>query len=428
MTTDNTITTNSTVTNASANAAAHLNNPQPGFSVKRVKLDDYGFEEAGVNKGNAKALENLLYEIKEGHLVDANQSEQDINNRREAITRTITEKRSLIVEQEGVAANLQDHQIPEKEREIKEKEDEIRKLESGKSESKAASDHDAMMMWVWGITTLLLGVYLVLFYASAINSIFFRNLLKELMTRGNSKNLSMLMNSIFDPSALFSAQSSILFIYFGSVLFFAIGLIANHYLHKNYPWQKLVFIGFIVVVIPFAADFLIAYRIHSNIVEAKTMMGIEDTTPWHKSTNFYLVIVFGYLAYMAWGLVFHLFRQERSKRNPENTTNLAIQALKAEIKVLRSEINQLKLDLSNARNQLARLNQELGALQKQYDYVLQDPDLLRHNLHQFYNGWLRYLNAGNLIQANAECNALFERFKATHFPPDANLLASNLNN
>jgi len=428
MTTQNTTTANNKENVALANPAGIVNSLKPGYMVKRVKLDDYGFEEAGVNKGNARALENLLHEIKEGHLVDANQSEQDINNRREAITKAINEKRSSITEQEGIAENLQAHLIPEKEMEMKEKADEIRRLESGKFESKAASDHDPLMMWVWGVTSVLLGLYLILFYASAIHSIFFRNLMQELMSKGNTKNLSMLMNSIFDPSALFTPRSSLVIIYLGSIVFFALGLIANHYMHKKYPWRQLILTGVLVVVVPFAADFLIAYKIHSNIVDAKAMMGIEDLTPWHKSTNFYIVIVFGYIAYMAWGMVFYQFSQERSKRNPVNTANLTIQALKSDVKALRSEISKHRLELSNIRNLVARLNQELAALQKQYDYVLQDPDLLRHSLHQFYSGWLRYVNAGNLVHAHAECNTLFEKFMSSLFPPDQNIRTTTLKN
>jgi peptidoglycan hydrolase CwlO-like protein len=426
MTTQNISTVNNKEAMASATHFGNVNNESAGYQVKRVKLDDHGFEEAGVNKGNARALENLLYEIKEGHLVDANQSEQDINKRREAIAIEISEKKSSIIEQEGNEITLREQVIPEKEQEIKEKEDEIRQLQAGKFESRAASDHDPMMMWMWGITSLLLGLYLVLFYASAIHSIFFRNLLQELMSHGNSKNITMLMNSIFDPSALFTARSSIVIIYLGSVLFFAIGLIANHYLHKNYQWWKKALIGTLVLAVPFAADFLIAFKIHTNIVEAKSMMGVEDLTPWYKSTNFYLVIVFGYLAYMAWGLVFYLFNQERSKRNPVNTANHSIQTLKAEIKSLKSELRQLGHDLSDIRNLIARLNQELESLQKKYDYILQDPDLLRHSLHQFFSGWLRYLNSGNLVHAISECSSLFEKFMESHFPSEPNILLNTM--
>ena len=250
------------------------------------------------------------------------------------------------------------------------------------------------MLWMWGILSVLLGIYLVMFYASAIHSVFFRDLLQELVKSGNTKNLSEKLNSIFDPNALFQPSLSLLYIYFGSTLFFALGLLAHHYLNLSMNPFKKMWITALALLIPFIADSLLALKIHNNIAMAKRLIGLEDNTPWHHSMNFWLVIVFGYVAYMAWALVFQLYHAERKNRNPLHTANFEIQGLKQEIKALRDEIREHRNDLTQIRINIEQFNQEIERLCKQLERALQDPDLLQHSLHQFFGGWLRYIKSG----------------------------------
>ncbi|MBL7112186.1 MAG: hypothetical protein ISS19_09625 [Bacteroidales bacterium] len=388
---------------------------QSHFQVKKVKLDDYGYTEAGRHMGNAKALENFLNEIKEGHVVDVNHSQKEVLKKQQLLQDAVEAKTNEMIDSNGKIESLQTVVIPAKETEISEKKEEIKKLELEKRAGKGESQYNPLMLWVFGILSLLLGIYLILFYASAIHSVFFRNLLQDLTQYGTSQNVSMMLNSIFDPSALFRWQSSLIFIYFGSTLFFALGLIAHHFIAK--PWQAwkkgiAVFMG---LAIPFLADFLLAFKIHENIVEAKALMGIEATNEWYESMNFWLVIVFGYIAYMAWGYIFHLFHEEQEKRNPANASNFLIQNLKKEIKSLKEQIRQHAIEITELKTMIDRLNLELDYLKTQLGNALKDPDLLLHNLHQFYNGWLRYLNAGNLEAKQLESDTLFKQFRDQNF-------------
>jgi hypothetical protein len=386
-----------------------------GYRILKVKLDDYGFEEAGVNKGNAKALENFLNEITEGHLIDETQSEQDTCTRHKLIEDAMEEKKREMISLKSNAEHLEKHVIPDKEEDIREKQDDIKKLEIEKIDGKVNPDHDPLMIWVLGSLSVLVGIYLVLFYASAIHSAFFRDLIQDMMKSGTSQNLSMRLNSIFDPSALITRSSSILIIYFGSTMFFAIGLLAHHFLHKpNRPWKK-VFVWMLSIALPLISDGLLAAKIQQNIKEVKGLMGIVEKAAWFESMNFWLVIVFGYVAYMVWGLIFHLFRKERAGRNPVHSANFAIQNLKREIKVIREEIRQHRIEVNTINTTLEGYRQELEHMKKQLTQSLQDPDLLLHRLYQFYSGWLRYLNAGNMDGIRSECTRLFESYISKNF-------------
>lgn len=385
------------------------------YNVRKVKLDDYGFEEAGVNKGNAEALTNFLNEIKEGHVVDVNQSAQELSNQRKLIEDNLDAKKGEHITQLGAGEQLEKYTIPEKEAEIREKQGEIKQLELDKINGKSGCQTDTLMLWMWGALSVLLGIYLVMFYASAIHSVFFRDLLQELVKTGNTQNLSQKLNSIFDPNALFKVSASTLYIYFGSTLFFAFGLLAHHYLNKPMKFVDKILIGAIAMLVPFIADALLAFKIHNNIQTAKALMGIGDLTEWYKSMNFWLVIVFGYLAYMAWALIFQLFHAERSRRNPIHSANFSIEILKKEIKTLREEIRRHRVELSEIRIAIERLNQEIQRIIKRLEKALRDPDLLQHSLHQFFGGWLRYINAGNQNLQRKECTELFDKFINENF-------------
>jgi len=383
--------------------------------VKRVKLDDYGFEEAGVNKGNPAALANHLAEIKEGHLIDVSHSEEEVNRRKSQIEASILEKQH---DQQSVASDIQrieNEQIPEKEQEIVELREEMRKAKTDHVGIRQHPSHDPLMLWVYGVISALLGIYLVLFYASAIHAAFFRNLLRELFESGNAENIGETLNSIFDPKAIFTLSPAMLFIYLGSFLFISIGLLAHYYLNKpdTSGWKRFL-IAIPVMLIPLGADYLLAFKIHTTISEAKKLMGIEDTTHWYSSTTFYLVIVFGYIAYMAWAGIFQLFRAEKNKRNPQYMTAFLIRSLKNDIRRVQEEIRKLRDNLHALRDSQDKIKQELEALNHQLDRILRDPSLLLQNLRQFYNGWLRYLNAGNKEGNRAECDNVFKQFLDTH--------------
>lgn len=384
--------------------------------VKRVKLDDYGFEEAGVNKGNPEALSNHLSEIKEGHLIDASHVEDEENRKKSQIESSILEKQHDLQTVATEMQRIEEELIPGKEREIGELRDEIRTTKTNQAEQRQHPSHDPLMLWVYGVISVLLGLYLVLFYASAIHAAFFRNLLGELFEGGNTDNIGETLNSIFDPKAIFTLSPSMLFIYLGSFLFISIGLLAHQYLNKpaTVLWKRLL-VAIPVMLIPLGADYLLAYKIHTTIREAKSLMGIEDLTPWYSSTTFWLVIVFGYVAYMAWAGIFQLFRSEKNKRNPQYMVAFLIRNLIDDIHRLQEEIRQYRDTLHSLRNKKDQLNHELEELRHKLGRIMQDPSLLLQNLHQFYKGWLRYLNAGNKERVVSDCDIVFKQFLTTHF-------------
>ena len=389
---------------------------KPTNQVKKVLLSEYGYEQAGLNRGSANALENCLNEIREGHVVDVNFSESDHQKRKAEVERKINEKSNAIIDNQGNASSIEKVLIPENKTLIGEKENEINKINIDKIEGRISSDYNKSRHLLYKTLTWLLGIYLVIFYASAIDSAFFRNLLEDLTKKGTSDNVGLIMNSIFNPSALFQFKTSIIFIYFGSSLFFTIGLLAHIRMSRQKDLLGKIIIGIIAFSLPLVADFLIALKIHLNIIDAKALIGILDTTPWYRSANFYLVIVFGYFAYMAWAMIYEESQKEAAKRNTDKVAEYMIKTLKNEIKSLREEIKQMQIRLEELRGIVLKLQLEVETLKSQLNKVLQDPNLLYRNLHNFYEGWLRYLNAGeNMEEKVMLCEGNFKNFMIDNF-------------
>ena len=394
----------------------HANN-EP---VKKVLLSEYGFQQAGLNKGDASALENFLHGIKEGHVVDISFSETEHQKRKAEIENKITDKNNHIIDNQGEAAKIDQVLVPEKTDLINEKKEEIKKINIDKIEGRISSEYNKSKHLLFKILIWVLGIYLVIFYASAIDSAFFRNLLKDISENATANNISLLMNSIFNPYAIFDFKPSILFIYFGSSLFFAVGLLAHINIRNQKKPAHKVLVGIISFALPLIADFLIALKIHQNIIDAKALMGMTEEYPWYLSTNFYLVIVFGYFAYMAWAMLYEASQKEAAKKNMDQVAEFMIKTIKKEITALKDEIKQLKIKLEELKTNIHKLQKEVENLKNQLNKVLQDPNLLYRNLHNFYEGWLRYLNAGeNNDKVREKCDKAFDDFMKLKFNPNS---------
>src|SRR5690606_21998745 len=93
-------------------------------------------------------------------------------------------------------------------------------------------------------------------------------------------------------------------------------------------------------------DALLAYKIDNSIHEIKVLSGIAEGD-WHfwKSENFYLVLAFGYLAYLVFGYIYQLMIEEKMKKNPKKIALRNIKLLKEQIKEVTLIINKHQEDI-----------------------------------------------------------------------------------
>ena len=375
--------------------------------TRAITFKDHGFMTAGKNNGDPISFENQLRWISEGHKVEGVLDGGQEQLQKQLLENNINGKEIDLSNLKNEQAHIQEVVIGDKETQISNHKAEIAGKRIKCEEGKIVSNFNWFRCIFYGILTSILFIYLIFFYASAINAAFFRDM-GEVITGSSTSDISMLMGSIFDAKGIFRSSPNLLFTYLGSVIFLSLGLIPHIFKGSSFYAIK----AGSVILLCLLIDGLLAYKIDSGIHDMKTMMGIGDPSwIWYKSINFYLVIVFGFVAYILFGIMYEVVMKEWSKRNINAVVELEIKNLKSIIRSLEKEIILHKVELKDLKKQVDELVLLIKNLTKELEKVLTRPETLKRNMENFYAGWLHYLNGSESLEARKfECDRIYQRF------------------
>lgn len=374
--------------------------------VERVKsFKDFGFKRAGQNLGDFLALKTHLNWIKDGHIVD-----ETFNGNEEHLLRRQAEIKILAKDEEkekieGDKKTAIEVNKPSIELKIKELKEEIQQTKIDLADKTLQTGYEPIKFFMFSSLVVILSFYLVFFYASTIYAAFFRNASSLLATAGD--DIALYLDSIFDVKGIFTASPALLIVYLGAFLFFAIGLIPHNIEGKN----KKYYIS-LIVFLSLVADSMLAYKIDLGIHNLKIMAGVADED-WHfySSINFYLVLLFGFAAYLVWGYMFEMMLKEKNKKFADIKASIIIKGLKEEISILRIELKDLETKIIELEAQLKSILSQLEQLKKELESRMQNPDALSQNLTSFYMGWQQYLNNTKEFESEKEqCEQTFATF------------------
>lgn len=378
--------------------------------VERVKsFSSYAFEKAGLNKGDAISLKTYLQWIKDGHLVEDTYDENEQTILKQQVEKKISDTTSDKLKIEGDKRRACEVSKPTILGKIKELTDEIQQTKIDLAEDKVATGYQSEKYFVYASLTILLSFYLLFFYASSIYAAFFRNAQSTLEMAGD--DIAMYLDSIFDVKGIFTASPILVIVYLGAFVFFAMGLLPHCIEGKNKKMNvSLALFG------AFIADGLMAYKIDSGIHNLKVMAGVSDEEwVFYTSINFYLVLIFGFCAYLLWGFMFEMMLKEKNKKAGNVTAALIIKGLKEEIKNLKAELQVIEAKIIELETEIQNLQNLLDQLKKDLESRMLNPDSLSQNLTSFYSGWLQYLNNTSLIDEKTKCNVIYNEFMETLF-------------
>lgn len=379
--------------------------------VVRIRsFQDYAIQKAGLNNGDSIALKANLQYIKDGYIVDETYNEKDHQLFKQKIQQNIKEKsdeKELNISDKNTVENVH---IPSSEEKINALETEIQQTQLDLEADKIITGYQSIKHYMYVTLVIILSAYLILFYASTIYSSFFRSAGSLIATAGD--DIVLYLNTIFDVKGIFTPSFSLIFVYLGAFLFFAIGLIP-HTLEGKYSTLKKAF----VIIGALAVDSLLAYKIDLGIHELKEMAGMADEN-WFflSSVNFYLVLAFGFLAYLVWGYMFGLMLKEKDKKNAHISTTLIIKGFRKEIKQQQEEIKTCKAKIISLETKISILSQDIEQLKKDLERAMLNPDLLSQSLTSFYMGWLQFLNSSiEFDPKKSKCEIAYSDFMNTHF-------------
>src|SRR5690606_31726779 len=139
---------------------------------------------------------------------------------------------------------------------------------------------------------------------------------------------------------------------------------------------------------------------------------------WHfwSSENFYLVLAFGYLAYLVFGYVYQLMVEEKVKKNPKKIAQRNINLIKEQIKEINLVINKYQEDIVGLESKMKMIESRIDLLNKRLNEAMINPEVLSQSLNSFYIGWIQFLN-GSLDYENqkSECNVVYKQFMEENF-------------
>lgn len=401
-------------TESSVQTEETIVDPQ-GNIIRRVKnFTDYAFRKAGLNNGDPYSLLTHLNWIKDGHLIDEGFNAQEHLLRKKKIEGQLDEKvdeKTRIEFEKETALNVTKADLENK---IKETESEIQQVKIDLVNNKIETGYQPIRFWSYTILTVLLTAYLIFFYASSINSAFFRNPQSLIANAGN--DIAMLLDSIFDPKGIFTASSALIFTYLGAFIFFAIGM-APHSILNDHEDKYRKIKATLVMLGAFIADSALAYKIDKGLHDLKVMAGIPDMDwRFYSSINFYLVLLFGFAAYLVWGFTFEMMISEKTKKSKEIKANILIKGLKKQISELKESIVKLEEKIKLLEGQIQILKQQIDKLKRSLESAMQNPDELSRNLTSFYLGWRQFLNGSSEFdEVKVECENTYNYFISNAF-------------
>lgn len=406
---ENTTTSNTVLQNESK----EQQNESSNTSIRKVKIPDYAFIQAGLHKGDSKSLTAHLGWIKEGHIVDEGFSEQEHLLGKKKAEINIQDKESEKIKLENEQQTVNEVKIPAARKQVEETTEEIKQVKLDCAEKRIKSDFQPIRYYTYATLVCFLSVYLVFFYASAINSAFFRNA-QSLITNAGA-DVTMLLDSIFDPKGIFKASTSLIFTYLGAFLFFAIGLLPHGILSGDGKNKKLY--ASLLIAGAFLADAALAYKIDKGIHDLKLMAGIADADwKFYLSINFYLVLLFGFCAYLIWGQMYELMLTEKNKKNTDIKAEIIITDLKIKLAEQKQELQQLEVKVRELQSTVSIIKQQLEKLKKDLETAMVNPDELARNLTSFYKGWRQYLvGSSELVNEKIACEAAYSEFMSSLF-------------
>jgi predicted nucleic acid-binding Zn-ribbon protein len=394
-----------------------------GTQPERVNLNSFGFKQAGVHGGSPESLKNVLEWIRQARYVEEDFDINAKNRDREYLQKKMDELKEQQAALQLEKQHIIQTEIPYLKEDIAEKEQEIQQLKRKLAEGRMHSEFSVIRYGTYIFLTIFVLIFLILFYASVINSAFFRDS-GAILQGASANNIGMLLNSIFDARGIFAPSLHLLFVYFGALLFVLFGMLPHILYHRiSHPKGRWIAVS-AVVLIAFLIDGLLAYKIDKGIHELKKLMRLEEEWFFLTSENFWLVLAFGFGAYMAWNIVYEAMLAEGDKRRPDLKAELDIRFLRDEIKLLRQKIRDLELKINELEQQLAALVIRIEQIERQLQTVVINPQQLLKNAETVYNGWLKFIN--NLADSEereqllTECSEVMQRFRTEHF---ANILS-----
>lgn len=366
---------------------------KPIESTGLITYTMLGFKSAEKSKSKPESIDNYLNIVYEKFIDELKLNDEEKENRIELLKGELAQKKQA---KQEATSELNNAQI------IKEdKEETINDLKLEKVEIRGGGGEigDTTPFIIGAFITLLLTLYLFVFYSSSGYSALYGI---------KPGSLGFLNPNVFSDASRKGGIVVAIVILF-PVIFLGLGFLIHDSLEKN---KKLVDEGkkpqFLLIstliFITFIADAFIGYKISEGVHRNNFNSGISNEV-WNfnmvfSDINFYLVLILGFVVYIIWGVLLNRVLSNPILKSESEKTKLLIEQIDTRIEAKRQEIHVVLSNIQNLEGKIELLSEQIQHLQKKINGIENGNipfslTALEGSIGEFMSGWQQYTNGNN---------------------------------
>jgi hypothetical protein len=370
---------------------------------EKITYTQLGFRSAQKSQSAPDAIEGYLEIVYDKFLDEQQLNEQGLKDRISKLKAEVQQEKAR--KQDTIAeiyANKRNKE--DKEKEIEELEIEKIDIKNGEGESA-----DTTPFVIGAFITLLLTLYLFVFYSSSGYSAFYGI---------KPGSLGFINPNVFADATNKGGGVIALIILF-PVIFLGLGFLIHDSLEKNKklsdenkPKQYSVITTLLLITL--IADAFIGYKIsegvHNNEFNAGRTDKLWEFNMIYSDINFYLVLILGFVVYVIWGFLLNYVlshpylktESEKIKLMVENINNRIVEKRK-DLSVIVAKIHKLEGDLATIDNKVEE--KQIDIIGYENGVIPINIASLKGSIGEFMGGWQNYTH-GNTSPSKA--NTLIE--------------------
>ncbi|WP_026977653.1 hypothetical protein [Flavobacterium tegetincola] len=372
--------------------AEQLQNDQVNSKTDKgiITYSQYGFRSAQKSQSQPAAIDGYLDNVYDHFLEEQKLDEQGLKDRISKLKAELQSEKTKKNDSNAEISSLKSFK-DDKEKQIEELELEKIDIKNGDGEV-----GDTSSFVIGAFITLLLTMYLFVFYSSSGYSAFY----------GIKQGSMGFINPNVFTDALNKGGGVIALIILFPVIFLAMGF----YIHVSIESNKILKAenkrskyGIIssLLLITLIADVFIGYKISQGVHVNEFNAGLTNET-WKfnmifSDINFYLVLVLGFVVYVVWGFLLNFVLSHTYLKTESEQVKLMVENLNSKIGDKRKELAEIISKINKFESDIITCESKIEEKQKdiigyENGVIPVNISSLKGSIGEFMGGWQNYTN------------------------------------
>ncbi|RZK68243.1 MAG: hypothetical protein EOO95_00335 [Pedobacter sp.] len=381
-----------------------INHPNKNVENGKISYSQYGFRSAQKSQSQPAGIDGYLDNVYDQFLEEQKLDEQGLKDR---ISKLKAEFQSEKTKRNDANAEISSHKSFKQDKEKQIEELELEKIDIRNGDGELG---DTSSFVIGAFITLLLTMYLFVFYSSSGYSAFYGV---------KPGSLGFINPNVFSD-AINKGGGVIALIILFPVIFLAMGF----YIHvaiennkklnaENKPSKFAIITSLLIITL--IADIFIGYKISQGVHTNEFNAGLTNETWKFKmifsDINFYLVLVLGFVVYVVWGFLLNFVLSHSYLKTESEKVKLMIENINNKITDKRKELSDIISKIHKYESDIITCESKIQ--EKEKDIIGYENGVipinvasLKGSVGEFMGGWQNYthgaFSADIALPLNAE--------------------------